>query len=174
MSSETEVSKLKFVGVDIDGILIERACEKFQNENLSFICADITTDSFKNILFDILKTNAYKSFNVIFMFSVTMWIHLNYGDVILKKLLMYLARSTDFLVLEPQPWKCYKTALRRMRKYKKDHFPEFDKLEMRESVEHDIDKYLTENCGMTMVYQSNPSHWGRRIKLFSQLKDPSS
>jgi hypothetical protein len=44
--------------------------------------------------------------------SVTMWIHLNHGDDGLSRFLEVVASYTHYLLLEPQPWKCYQTAAR--------------------------------------------------------------
>ncbi len=41
-----------------------------------------------------------------------MWIHLNHGDEGLTKFLEVVARYSDYILLEPQPWKCYQTAAR--------------------------------------------------------------
>ena len=72
------------------------------------------------------------SFSLVCMFSITMWIHLNHGDVGLVDFLRRGARlvqlhnqpegeaagslSGGSLVVEPQPWKCYRSAQRRDRR----------------------------------------------------------
>ena len=46
------------------------------------------------------------------MFSVTMWIHLHHGDEGLERFLRLVSEVGEFILLEPQPWKCYQTAAR--------------------------------------------------------------
>jgi hypothetical protein len=41
-----------------------------------------------------------------------MWIHLNHGDEGLTKFLEVVASYSKYILLEPQPWKCYQTAAR--------------------------------------------------------------
>jgi hypothetical protein len=52
-------------------------------------------------------------FNLVSAFSVTMWVHLHYGDDGLQQLLKWLSSHCYHMLIEPQPWKCYKTALKR-------------------------------------------------------------
>ena len=49
---------------------------------------------------------------IIIIFSVTMWIHLHHGDVGLGRFLQLISGFGDYILLEPQPWKCYQTAAR--------------------------------------------------------------
>jgi hypothetical protein len=37
-----------------------------------------------------------------------MWIHLNHGDDGLWAFLEQVSSMTDHLIVEPQPWKCYR------------------------------------------------------------------
>ena len=41
------------------------------------------------------------------VYSVTMWVHLNHGDTGLARFLSLLAARARWVLLEPQPWKCY-------------------------------------------------------------------
>ena len=99
-----------------------------------------------------------------------MWIHLNRGEPGLLKLFEQCQRLTNkWLILEPQPWKCYMTAARRMRKLKK---PEFEHLE---TIVHRQDKllpYLTGICetvGFKLVSQLGQTNWERKIFLFEKI-----
>jgi hypothetical protein len=116
--------------VDIDSSLIDLACTKFVTD------VNDHTVAYKTVNFmDTASSNEYMSeywqklsaqmgytlngFCVVCLFSITMWIHLNHGD---DGLLDCLQRSaallnpTGSLVVEPQPWKCYKSADKRCRK----------------------------------------------------------
>ena len=59
------------------------------------------------------SSNINRNFNIISLFSITMWIHLNYGDDGLIDCLfrsIALLHNKGSLIVEPQPWKCYKNA----------------------------------------------------------------
>uniref|UniRef100_A0A8D8QSC4 RNA methyltransferase n=1 Tax=Cacopsylla melanoneura TaxID=428564 RepID=A0A8D8QSC4_9HEMI len=55
-----------------------------------------------------------KKFDIVFCFSVTMWIHLNHGDQGLLDFLEKISSLGKYLVLENQLWKCYRNAQRRI------------------------------------------------------------
>ena len=74
-----------------------------------------------------------------------------------------------WLVLEPQPWKCYMTAARRMRKLKK---PEFEHLETIVHRQEKLLPYLTGICetvGFKLVSQLGQTNWERKIFLFEKI-----
>ena len=48
--------------------------------------------------------------------SVTMWVHLNHGEAGLRSLLRWAASLGKALLVEPQPWRCYKAARKRLGK----------------------------------------------------------
>merc|ERR1712059_96084 len=70
-----------------------------------------------------LRSQGKSRFDLVCVFSVTMWVHLNHGDEGLRSFLSLLCRLGRYLLLEPQPWKCYQTASRRMRRLGKEEFP---------------------------------------------------
>lgn len=49
------------------------------------------------------------------LFSMTMWMHLHHGDEGLGTFLTRCCARTRCLLVEPQPWKCYKSAKRRLK-----------------------------------------------------------
>ncbi|XP_008483186.1 pre-miRNA 5'-monophosphate methyltransferase [Diaphorina citri] len=61
-----------------------------------------------------VSTNPTTKFNVVFCFSVTMWIHLNHGDQGLLEFLDKISSLGKYLILENQLWKCYRNAQRRI------------------------------------------------------------
>jgi hypothetical protein len=114
------------LGIDIDSSLIDLAKEKFRDDPVQFQHLDFmdvsATKEFMQNYYSTLSTRyagQFAGFNVVCLFSVTMWIHLNHGD---DGLLSFLERSAELLrpegslVVEPQPWKCYKSADKRCRK----------------------------------------------------------
>ncbi len=117
------------LGIDIDSSLIELANSKYCNEGnknntnnthisfeaFSFMDSTTTDDYFKKYF----KQHNITGFNFISMFSITMWIHLNHNDIGLLNFIdqgvKYLTTQGSILI-EPQPWKCYKNANKRCRK----------------------------------------------------------
>ena len=55
-------------------------------------------------------------FDLITIFSTTMWIHLVYGEDALKECLRFAASSARCLLVEPQDFHSYKAAKKRLRK----------------------------------------------------------
>ncbi|XP_013775559.1 pre-miRNA 5'-monophosphate methyltransferase-like [Limulus polyphemus] len=170
IASELEYD-LHILGVDLDPVLIKRSCEKnsFPN-NITYKEIDIMEGDQCYTTFRSYLNNFGKSmFDIIFCFSVTMWVHLNHGDVGLKKFLKDVSGFTQYLLLEPQEWKCYRSASRRMRKLKCPAFQNLEDLQMKESVVEDIACYLKE-CGMEEVKNFGTTEWGRKIILYKKIK----
>lgn len=122
---------IKLLGIDIDETLIARAIEKNKyKENISYMCLNIMEPSAMEFLTQYIareknkeETQRYNEsvpstkttkFNIVFCFSVTMWIHLNHGDQGLLEFLEKIVSLGEYLVLENQLWKCYRNAQRRM------------------------------------------------------------
>ena len=105
------------LGVDLDQELIEKASNKYSSNSnkLKFQVADITNENVTNEYFnDYLNSIGTSSFSQVCLFSITMWIHLNHGDAVLKRILELSCQwSNCCVIVEPQPWKCYKTAVKR-------------------------------------------------------------
>ena len=118
-------------------------------------------EKLKTFLVGLNKTR----FDLICVFSVTMWIHLNHGDKGLRTFINMLCRQTRFLLLEPQPWKCYQTAARRMRKLGQQEFEKMKDLEIRgPEVEQPILKMCGEE-GMTVEVAFGETKWNRKLLL---------
>ena len=163
------------LAIDVDDKLIEVAEEKMEEdersgcakENISFLALDVmklneADNTFKTYLERLRK----RRFDIIFCFSVTMWIHLNHGDEGLKQFLQSTKNWCNYLVLEPQPWKCYRTASRRMRKANK---PDFAHLEKIDSKCEKLFPFILEECekvGFENVANFGETGWKRQILLF--------
>ena len=107
--------------VDIDGDLIERAKRRLDGLRMASTAGEAEEDDpFAGVKF--IEANAVthdfgrERFDVILALSLTKWIHLNFGDDGVRSV---FARCRDALrpggslVLEPQPWKSYKSTLRK-------------------------------------------------------------
>lgn len=121
--------KCILLGVDIDSSLIDLANAKYSQNNDSLIMfktVNFMDENESNVFFkeyfakqrDALGID-FSGFCLVSLFSITMWIHLNHGD---EGFLSFLERSAALLhssgslIVEPQPWKCYRNADKRCRK----------------------------------------------------------
>lgn len=158
--------EVNILGVDIDATLIQRAEERNNHkENITFICMDIMKTSANTFLGHLQLNGGSDKFDAIFCLSTTMWIHLNYGDTGLKKFLCDMMPLTELLVIEPQPWKCYLTAVKRMKKAN-DFFNKFESLEWRTTVEIEIKRYLEKECQAELIFETTPTKWNRKIQFY--------
>lgn len=160
----------QILAVDIDSTLIKRAKELYGN-SITFKCLDIMNNLHRHCEIDsYLKDNSLKKFNTIFCFSITMWIHLNCGDNGLRNFLKYIASITEILVIEPQPWKCYKAAVKRM-KQQNFNFPLFHKLKIQQDIDKEIENYLLIECGLIKLSETDRTSWNRKLLIFRQPID---
>lgn len=157
--------EFRMLGIDIDPILIERALEQNTSKNITFECSDIMSDS--DFTQEYLALKNRNRFDIAFCFSITMWIHLNHGDDGLKLFLKKMAELCNFLVIEPQPWKCYKTAVRRFH-LGKSEFPKFKELKIRQNVEEEIERYLVQECDLEKMMETERTEWGRKLLFFKK------
>ena len=167
---------VNLLGVDVDSELIEVANrdhdESVKAGNVQFRTLDLMADDnvVNQVLSDFLNIHNVEQFDVIFCFSVSMWIHLNHGDEGLSKFFQTLSKWCRFLILEPQPWKCYRTASRRMRKLKQ---PDFEHLKlMKPQSEDDLQEFIEQLCcdnGFKRVEVfGQTENWKRRIILYQR------
>lgn len=157
-------SEIKILAIDIDPTLIERAQERNTNRNISFATSDITTEKGCKLIKDYIHNENKDKFDIIFCFSVTMWIHINNGDLGLQNLLKFIKVNSRSVIIEPQPWKCYKNAQRRMKRSGKC-FELFNSLQVRDDVDKVIEDILTDDT-YAKVYESSPSSWNRIIQSY--------
>jgi hypothetical protein len=157
------------LGIDLDPILIARAEEANKyTSNVTYKCINYMQDSESTISL-YLKQHNKNYFDVIFCFSVTMWIHLNHGDEGLKQFLISVSLQTDMVVIEPQPWKCYRAAVRRLKR-SGGNFPEFRNLKMRERVVVDIEDIFCNECNFVKIEkESLCTGWGRQLLFFKKV-----
>ena len=92
-----------------------------------------------------------------------MWVHVNHGDEGLREWLRYVTSVSDSLLIEPQPWKCYKSAARRLRKLKCEPLPYMDQIMWRENVDTMIVNFLKDECGMMVAKDLGQNEWERSL-----------
>ncbi|CAH2104615.1 unnamed protein product [Euphydryas editha] len=156
--------EIKVLAIDIDPTLIERAQEQNINRNISFVTSDITTETGYKFIKDYIQNEKKDKFDIIFCFSVTMWIHINNGDLALQNMLKFIKENSRSVIIEPQPWKCYKNAQRRMKRSGK-YFELYNSLQIRDNVDKVIEDILT-NQTHVKVYESPRSSWNRIIQSY--------
>jgi SAM-dependent methyltransferase len=160
-------SPVHFVGIDIDPVLIARAKKKCRdtkkNVTGEFHVGDICKD-----LDEFVKDN---SMDLISLLSTTMWIHVHAGDDGLRAVLKQICEKTKrFLLIEPQPSKCYRKAATRLRKMGR---PELnvssDRLKLRPNIEEEMDAIL-QSAGFDRVAFSTQekTEWNRTLELYER------
>ncbi|XP_007420799.1 pre-miRNA 5'-monophosphate methyltransferase [Python bivittatus] len=159
---------LRLLCCDIDAELIERAKQHSPFPGfISYATLDIMDPSAREtLLSSYLNKFGCSWFDICFCMSVTMWIHLNHGDSGLVKFLSCLASKCMYLLLEPQPWKCYRAAARRLRKLGRNDFDHFRSLTIKGNMAERITQILTRDCAMEFVCCFGSTSWDRSLLLF--------
>ncbi|XP_029005773.1 pre-miRNA 5'-monophosphate methyltransferase [Betta splendens] len=167
---QADVNKVHLLGFDLDENLIQRAQQTNPLPScISFIPLDITTDTHQ--LQDYLSQHGCPHFHLSLCLAVTMWVHLNHGDSGLLQLLCHLASISKHLLLEAQPWKCYRSAARRLRKLGRSDFDHFKTLKIRGDMAEHIKEHLEGHCGMELMQSFGSTAWDRKLLLFRKRKD---
>ncbi|TSM44127.1 Pre-miRNA 5'-monophosphate methyltransferase [Bagarius yarrelli] len=161
--------RIHLLGFDLDQDLILRA----QNsnpfpKNIQFIPLDITSEESKSKLTSYLEHFGRSHFHLCFCLAVTMWVHLNHGDAALLGFLSRLASVCECLLLEAQPWKCYRSAARRLRKLGRNDFDHFKTLKIRGDMAAHAKEHLEKQCGMELVRSFGSTSWDRTLLLFKR------
>ncbi|KAM8990628.1 RNA 5'-monophosphate methyltransferase [Ara ararauna] len=166
---------LNLLCCDIDPVLIERAqqCSPFP-ASISFAELDIMDSSARDsFLSSYLGRFGRSTFDIAFCMSVTMWIHLNHGDRGLLEFLAFLSSVCTYLLMEPQPWKCYRAAARRLRRLGRSDFDHFRALAINGDMAERITQILTKDCAMELVCCFGSTSWDRSLLLFkSRASNP--
>ena len=166
-------SRLLILAIDIDATLIQRSTESNRYvDNIYYRTADVQSDSCQQeVIGEFLWNHSITKFSFILVNSITMWIHLNHGDDGLRNFLQYVSSIAEYVLIEPQDWKCYRAAVRRMKKLGCQPFQHFTALEWREGVDQLILKYLqSEACGLKLVKGLGQTElWSRSLYLFSSI-----
>ncbi|TRY61523.1 hypothetical protein TCAL_13018, partial [Tigriopus californicus] len=153
---------LDILGIDIDAHLIQRAQDQVAQPNVRFECLDFMSSESSSRIQPYLTERGRSRFDVIFAFSVSMWIHLNHGDAGLSTFLGRMAAMSRYIVLEPQPWRCYQTAARRMRKLKEPEFEHMKHLSCQDELS--LTKLLDElyaRHNLKLIQDLGTNDWNR-------------
>ena len=160
---------LHILGFDLDEKLIQRAEQTNPlPQNISFVHLDITEDDSQSRLLRYAEQHRCSRFHVCLCLAVTMWVHLNHGDKALLELLSRLASISEHLLLEAQPWKCYRSAARRLRKLGRSQFDHFKALKIRGDMAEHARAHLESCCGMELTQSFGNTTWERRLLLFKR------
>lgn len=158
-------SSCNILAVDVDPTLILRSKEvnKYP-ENITFEAVDVMNDVQMKIIKNYLILHRKTNYNVSFCLSITMWIHLNFGDAGLRNFLTNICNVSQMVVVEPQPWKCYRSAVKRL-KQASEEFAFFNQLKYRQNCEQFVEDILTD-CKFSKIFETQRSTWGRRILFY--------
>lgn len=171
LSSSRKGASAHMLGIDLDPQLVERAVEKCSSPTVEFRRLNAVTDVQEReaLWSSYLAARGRKRFHIAFCFSTTMWVHLNHGDSGLESLLASLCQWADNVVIEPQPWKCYRSAARRLRRAGKPPFPHFDSLVHRSSVLDHIDHVMRHQLSMVLHAHLGDSEWLRPVRWYRHV-----
>ena len=108
---------------------------------------------------------AIEGFDVVFLFSITMWVHLTNGDEGLTQFLESSCNLTkNVLIVEPQNWSSYKSAMKRCRHKHIDISANFKSITIK--GEKDIKEHLnliTKRFGLEKRIDFGTDTWARSI-----------
>lgn len=159
------------LGIDIDPLLIDRCTQHNQHgTSVKYECVNIMEHGDEDIVTKYLKPFDRIRFDAVFSLSLTMWIHLNNGDCGLKSFLEKISILGNLLIVEPQPWKCYLTAMKRMRRSGKT-FERFKELKVRNDVEDWIQSTLVQDGVFRVIFSTTPTQWNRKICFYERINE---
>lgn len=171
---------LMALGVDIDEVLIARADKKpvqlVDGDSVQFRHTDVMTSSFREEMAPFLnlakRSSAERKFDLITCFSVTMWIHFNHGDDGLWKFLETVSGMTEHLIIEPQTWKCYRNAQKRLNRMHVEIPQSFREIKVRTDVLERIDAFLLDAGRFRFKAHLGKTNWSRNVVLYSRKRVP--
>jgi len=164
--------EISLIGVDLDPILIEKARERNPRPDcVTFECLDFLSEDCDETLKRYLAQLNKTRFDVVFCFSITMWIHLNHGDDGLEEFLRKVCELTEMIVVEPQLWRCYKNASRRLRRARLGDFPLLKELKYTRNPMNHIEDILRRLCDFRRVTVTAGNEWGRMLLIYERKQE---
>lgn len=163
----------ELVGADIDPSLIQLASTKYKDETVAqFHCVDFldqhALDTFAMALRD--RFGSQEAFSLVTIFSTTMWVHINHGTEGLAQFFRHacslLVPHTGTMLLEPQPSKCYKSAVKRCRKLGLPEPKFIHQIDVK-TVEDTVKDTLQSVKRFDKILQLGREDWERALILFS-------
>ena len=76
-----------------------------------------------------------------------------------------------WMLLEPQPWKCYKTAERRAKRAGEEPFPALQGLGLRGPGVEEAVVELAREGGMVVERECGQTKWSRRVVLLRKVEE---
>ncbi|XP_043489393.1 probable RNA methyltransferase CG11342 [Polistes fuscatus] len=172
---EEERLDIFLLGIDLDPILIERSRKSNPRpDRITFEYGEFLSSECDPTISRYLRKLGRTHFDVVFCFSISMWIHLNHGDDGLVEFFRKACSICDTIVVEPQPWKCYRNASRRLRLANLEDFPLIKKLERKGDMSEQIELILTNLCNFRKVIVTCSNDWQRKIMIFAKNNDHRS
>lgn len=157
------------LGIDLDPILIQRSRENNPRpDRITFEHAQFFSPECDSKIKEYLEGLGRTCFDVVFCFSITMWIHLNHGDEGLVKFFRKVCSICETIVVEPQPWKCYRNASRRLRLANLKDFPLIKRLELKGDMTEQIERILKDSCHFRKVTVTSSNDWERKILIYER------
>ncbi|CEO98771.1 hypothetical protein PBRA_006885 [Plasmodiophora brassicae] len=162
------VAPCHMIAVDLDPDLVDRAAEAHANEHVRFVAADVCSPDCRAILDAFLRDHGRVRFDVLCLFSMTMWIHMTFGDDALVDFLRYCTTIADGIVVEPQTWKSYQACRERCRRRKLPQPAQLASIRLRQdALLAAIDAVLTENDAF-VGHVVGVTNWGRTITFYAR------
>lgn len=165
----------ELVGVDIDPSLIDLAMSSHgaAGSDRKFYAVDFLDAAAVEQLREKVSVNGDSHvFNLITVFSTTMWIHINHGDEGLRKFFEHVASFLlpspwGGLLVEPQPTKCYRTAVKRCRKLGLPQPRSYQQIRP-ESAEKTVQGIVEDIRPFKQAHCLGLEGWGRTLTLFCE------
>jgi SAM-dependent methyltransferase len=166
-------TKVTVKGIDLDPVLIQRAQEKWRQKESANDSIQASFQEANILSTEISEAEAFTA-DFTSIFSTTMWIHIHGGDEGLTRVLKKLcAQTRHFLLVEPQPSKCYRNATMRLRKLGQPDFDvSSDRLKLRSNIEEEIDKILVEQSFQHVQPEetdTDKTKWNRSLRLYERV-----
>jgi SAM-dependent methyltransferase len=200
-TAEKSYPTISCTGFDFDPELIRRAqlktlqqSEQLAKIQIQFQVLDVLKDDIIQKCCDLQFTNfpAQYCTDLTTLFSTTMWIHIHGGDDGLRRVLQQICACTRYwILLEPQPSKCYGTAAFRLRRLGLQPFDvSNERLRLRASVEEEIEYILLEfnfervhsngklrnydqkdldGCNKVQTGTETRTQWNRTLRLYQRV-----
>jgi SAM-dependent methyltransferase len=159
---------IELIGADLDPHLINLAKTKaIEGENTSafFFTVDFTSSE---QVTNFSSSSEGKLFNLITVFSTTMWVHINHGDDGLRLFFTHaksVLTEKGAILVEPQPGRCYTNAAKRCRKLVLEKPPYLHVVD-KTAVMTILESIIAGALDLKKIVCLGQEDWGRSLVLF--------